>query len=389
MFISNRNKKILMFLTMFFYPFLPIIKEWSSLYGTLLEVILLIGLFCISVIRMKKGKIVVLFNKYVAALVILLVIYFVMNMNDLSVAISGLRALLLYIFFYLIENDTRFGQAEIIKITCYGCFITTMIMSIGCVIQFIYPSLIRSSHNPAAWDSLRTKTDWTPLGIYNRAISFMVDPNVLSVYLFFSFVLMVIFWKKKKEKKFLLMMSISVIGLVLTQSRTGIFLFIIYIVSSLVVGQIRNKHVSIKRLIIISGIGVLVICVVINNWDNILTFLRVDTLMNGNGRVEKNAMQIETFFTNTLKLILGNGLFDGREIIFENSYLMILYMFGIIGTIFWVLLSSIVFKNIFCAANIEILLCYGAAIFVGDYILIPQITLVAILCLISNICDLS
>ena len=385
MFISNRNRKILMFLTMFFYPFLPIIKEWSSLYGTLLEVILLIGLFCISVIRMKKGKIVVLFNKYVAALVILLVIYFVMNMNDLSVAISGLRALLLYIFFYLIENDTRFGQAEIIKITCYGCFITTMIMSIGCVIQFIYPSLIRSSHNPAAWDSLRTKTDWTPLGIYNRAISFMVDPNVLSVYLFFSFVLMVIFWKKKKEKKFLLMMSISVIGLVLTQSRTGIFLFIIYIVSSLVVGQIRNKHVSIKRLIIISGIGVLVICVVINNWDNILTFLRVDTLMNGNGRVEKN----ETFFTNTLKLILGNGLFDGREIIFENSYLMILYMFGIIGTIFWVLLSSIVFKNIFCAANIEILLCYGAAIFVGDYILIPQITLVAILCLISNICDLS
>ena len=185
------------------------------------------------------------------------------------------------------------------------------------------------------------------------------------------------------------MMSISVIGLVLTQSRTGIFLFIIYIVSSLVVGQIRNKHVSINRLIIISGIGVLVICVVINNWDNILTFLRVDTLMNGNGRVEKNAMQIETFFTNTLKLILGNGLFDGREIIFENSYLMILYMFGIIGTIFWVLLSSIVFKNIFCAANIEILLCYGAAIFVGDYILIPQVTLVAILCLISNICDLS
>ena len=77
------------------------------------------------------------------------------------------------------------------------------------------PSLIRSSHNPAAWDSLRTKTDWTPLGIYNRAISFMVDPNVLSAYLFFSFVLLVIFWKKKKEKKFLLMMSISVIGLVL------------------------------------------------------------------------------------------------------------------------------------------------------------------------------
>lgn len=65
-----------------------------------------------------------------------------MNMNDLSVAISGLRALLLYIFFYLIENDTRFGQAEIIKITCYGCFITTMIMSIGYVIGFIATGIV-------------------------------------------------------------------------------------------------------------------------------------------------------------------------------------------------------------------------------------------------------
>lgn len=384
MLIGNKNRKILMFLIMLVYPFLPIIKEWSPLYGTLLEALLLVCLCLTSVIRIKKEKIIVSINKYAAALVILLMIYFAMNMDDAFVAFSGLRALLLYIFFYLIEIDTRIGQEEIIKTTSYGCFTAAMIMSMGCIVQFVYPSLIRSAHNPAAWSSLRTKTDWTPMGIYNRAVSFMVDPNVLSAYLFFSFVLLAIFWKKKKEKKFLLMIVVNILSIILTQSRTGIFLLIIYMAFSLMIGQVRDKHVSINKIIIIAVIGALLLGIIVNNWDRIMIFLRVDTLINGNGRVEKNVMQVGTFFSNTIKLIWGNGLFDGREIIFENSYLMMLYMFGIVGTVFWLTLSGIVFKKIISIANIEILLCYGAAILVGDYILIPQITLVAILCLVSN-----
>lgn len=381
---NSMKRKILMCLTISIYPFLPIIKEWNVWGGLVIELLILLFVGMTSLIKLKNGIAVLALNQYAVMLSVLLLVYCFINIKNTYIAFSGLRTFFLYIFFYTIENDVDGRSCGIVKTTSYASMAVAAIMSGGCIIQFIYPEIMKTMHNPMAWDELRAKTDWTPLGIYNRAISFMTDPNVLSVYLAFSLFLTFILFKKEKRNIYLFFMFFESVSVVLTQSRTGMFIVVIYMLLSVVMEFIRERHLTWYKTFVVCLSGLLGLYVLINKLDIILKFLRVDTLASGNGRAEKNILHLNLYFSDVLKIILGNGLFDGRKIIFENSYLSIAYMFGIIGSFILLILACFLFKDLIKCENAELLLCYAAVAFVGDYILIPQITLVVILCLLAN-----
>ena len=380
---STKTSIIITCLTVFVYPFLPLAKEWNPLYGLILEATLLLLLSLCAILRFRRGSIGLVINRDAALLVVFLMAYFFINIADTYSSFSGFRSLLLYILFFIVENGND-DNTEIVSQTAKSNLLASTIMCVGCFIQFVMPSIIMSAHNPAALSALRTKTDWTAFGIYNRTISFMTDPNVLSVYLAFSLFVIIILYKHNKSKIYFTLLLIHIASILLTKSRTGMFAVLIYIALWIVINPIRNGNISAKRLVFIATGIVLAVSLALRNWSTIASFIRMDTLMSRNGRTIKNALQIKTYFTDNLRVTLGNGLFDGRSIIFENSYLLALYMFGIVGTILLIVLSYRVFKPVLNRYNLEFILCYGIVISVGDYILIPQVTIIVILCLILN-----
>ena len=362
------------------YPFLPLLKEWSTVIGSVLESTLLVLLALSAITDIDAGQVVFVYGKSTTCFTIFIIIYFVINLQNIYVSFSGLRVFLLYIFVYSILNNREKNRTQFIFAAARTNTIISIIMSMGCIVQFVFPSLIRLLHSPSVWTNLRSKTDWVPFSIYNRALSLMTDPNVLSVYLVFS--LLITFIILKKHSSYKLCILIQLVGIILTQSRTGIFLVLFFLIFKLIFELFRTQKFSIKKFITIFFFVIVGVIFVLIYWDVIKFYLRFNTLLSGNGRFAKSEFQLSHYFSGSLKFIMGNGLFDGREIIFENTYIMLFYMFGLIGTLFFILFSYFTFRSCFSKYNIEILLCYAAACYVGDYILIPQVSIVVILCLL-------
>lgn len=375
--IKNKKNTILS-LTFLLYPFFPLIKEWNSSIGLVIEAVLLVFLLMDSIIQYKNGHVVFNIKKRYLYLITFMIIYFLLNVKNFYEAFSGFRCFLLYIIIFQ-EISRCEKTVDAMESVIKPCIITTFIMSLGCLIQFIMPDVIKNMHNPVAWDSLRYKTDWTSFGIYNRAISFMTDPNVLSVFLVFSMFIVYEYYLYTKHRLSLLISLMALLGIVLTQSRTGILIVVIYILLSIAdVVFRRNKVTPFKLMIFIVLLIITIVCVV-SYWEAILNFLRVDTLLSGNGRFDNNTINLDMLLLDDpIRLIIGNGLYDGRDIILENSYIGLLYMFGIVGLLVLIILSYLCLKDLIVIDNIKYVVCYALAIFVGDYILIPQITIIFI-----------
>lgn len=379
-------KKIVLMLVVIVYPYLPIIKEWNPQNGMIIEAILLVALALASMLKIKDNTIKLLVRNQVIILEMFLIIYFFVNTNNMLSSFSGLRSMLLYVLFYSLIYDDEKRRENYTMTAANAAVGASLVMAVGCIIQFVYPSIIKLAHNPNAWDILRAKTDWKALGKYNRALSFMTDPNVLSVYLAFALFLTIVLYKNSRNKRYVKCAVIQIIAIILTQSRTGIFVIVLFALFSVIFNLVRTGKLSGKLLLFIMLIISLVPIFIMQYWNKIATFLRVDTLLDGNGRAGKTSIHVAKYFSDTISLFLGHGLFDGREIIFENTYLAVLYMFGVFGTCIFLFLTFRVFYALVIKESIEIILCYAAAIFVGDYILIPQVTMVTILVLICNRC---
>lgn len=382
-------KKVVLILVVIVYPYLPIIKEWNSQNGMIIEAILLVALALASMLKIKDNTIKLLVRNQVVILEMFLIIYFFGNTSNMLSSFSGLRSMLLYVLFYSLIYDDEKRREHYTMTAAKATVGASLVMAVGCIIQFVYPSIIKSAHNPKAWDMLRAKTDWKALGIYNRALSFMTDPNVLSVYLAFALFLTIVLYKNSRNKRYVKCAVIQIIAIILTQSRTGMFVVVLFALFSAFFNLVRTGKLSRKILMFIMLIISLVPIFIMQYWNKIATFLRVDTLLDGNGRAGKTSIHVVKYFSDTISLFLGHGLFDGREIIFENTYLAVLYMFGVFGTCIFLFLTFRVFYPLVIKESIEIILCYAAAIFVGDYILIPQVTMVTILVLICNRCYIS
>ena len=382
---KSKYKNIVIFFAFLVYPFFPLIKEWNSSYGLIFEALILLSVTVVALLHNEKGRRDFKFSSKMIIITIFLFFYFLMNIKDAYSSFSAFRAFFAYLLVFItIDNDLNNRQNGLVLSATKANNIASSIMSLGCIVQFIAPEIIKQAHNPSAWMMLRYKTDWTSFGIYNRALSFMTDPNVLGVYLSFSFILTTITFQKYRSKIYVMLSALEIVSIVLTQSRTAIFCMLIYILFVLVIRPFRKDRISKNNMLMVM-IGMIIIGVfIILYLNNILSFLRVDTLYGGNGRIEKNGFQLSLYFNDLSSILIGHGLFDGRSIIFENSYILTFYMFGVCGTIILFYLCAQLIKPIICNDNIEIILTLLAALFVGDYILIPQVFLVVIICLLLN-----
>lgn len=375
---EKKNKSIIISTVVLVYPFLPLLKEWNGSLGLFIEAVLLVLLFVSSILKDNNIRKARIHGDFIFS-IIFLIIYFLINIDNLFVSLSGFRCFLMYFLLQsALENSYNKLDYKTVIAANYA-MLTSLVMSAGCIIQFIFPEIIKSCHNPVMVGALRSKTDWTPFGIYNRAISFMMDPNVLSVFLAFVFFITFDIYQKYKNKKYVFLIVVELISIVLTQSRTGIFTVIVFIITRLLVTLFISQKLTKRKLLIFSVIIVSGIYIMFVYGEQLLRFIRIDTILNGNGRVLKNNKNLSDLFLQGQALFFGNGLFDGRQIIFENSYLVLIYMFGVLGTLIFLAISARKFRNILKFINIEYMVSYMACCMVGDYILIPQITMMVII----------
>lgn len=371
---SNIKYRFLIFIAII-YPFFPLMKEWSTSSGNILELIIIFMLSIVTIVTIDNSRIILKLSVSHILLLLLLVFYTLLSSNIVD-GFSAFRIFLLYIILYdsLIEISSKQQIQQIIS----AIIIVGVIMALGALIQFAFPDIIKSFHNPSAWYDLGAKTNFIPFNILNRAVSFLNDPNVLGVYI--SSVIILIFEASKYVKiryikSILLIMCISIIS---SQSRTAIFILLIYFILKSIVWLFGSNQINIFWLLSIGLVIVVVMILLYKNITSVSEYLRVNTLLNGNGRVSRNHLYVQNLLAqNTNHLLFGNGLTVGRSgMVFENIYLMFFYSFGFIGCIILTIFMILSFKKIFILSNTIPIICYLIINYVGDYFFIPLISII-------------
>lgn len=373
--------KLNVYFLIIIYPLLPIIKEHSLMVGNIVEIIILLVLFLGGVIYDDTGgwKISIQKNIFFATLILITgVIFYLSDFFDTEVydVFSAARVFLFYIF--LIGTLNKLLSEGKLKCESLAKTVGTVsiLFAIGAVLQFVIPDSFLTVHNSIILTDLRDKSDFIAFSIFNRVFSFLNDPNVFGVFSSFCFFICFNQYRKIKNRLFLIAIMGSVISILLSQSRTAIILigvfFILRFLLSLFSGE-KIKPLQILCIVLILGSFAYLILV---NLGSIFEYLRVDTLLTGNGRVANSAAKLSYIIDQEpFELLFGNGMGIAREIVFENSYLLLVYQLGIFGFLIFgatvVLILGKYLKNI---KSLPIILGYFCAIYVGDYILIPQIT---------------
>lgn len=381
----------ILFMITFLYPLLPLIKEHSLMVGNLIELFLILLLTVSAIVHKKGGKIhLEMPARFLLALAVLLAA-FLFNLTDFfDTEIYDIVSAARMFFFYIVlmaylDTTLKDESASSYRIVKYLLF-TMSVFTAGAIIQFVYPDVILLFHGPDTITELRPKSDFIAFSVFNRCMSFFGDPNILGT---FSSLCFIFFHQCKlyinQKRTYAYALGICIVSILLSQSRTAILLLVIYFAIYYLYSLNRLKKISVIGLVLGGCFIAIALYIMYTHWDVILNYLRIDTLLNGNGRMEHNAEHISYLFSeNNASIFLGHGLSVARHVIFENSYLLLFYEFGIVGFLIFLLETfSIIRKNIQPYQCKILLFCFLIVNLVGDYILIPQITYLSVLTIYS------
>ena len=363
------------------YPYLPLIKEWSFLLGNVIEIVLITMVIIDCTFYKYGGKFRIHITSNMLLLFCFLLLYFLLSNNNYD-SLSAIRIFLIYYFlnncFDINKYDVVF-QHKAKKILV----ISGTIMAIGAIIQFPFPAIIKALHNPIIWANLSMKTDFSSLSIYNRSISLLNDPNVMGV--FISSIYMLTDNNETIQIRTVFIQILLLLAVVLSQSRTAIFITGFYIIVKWY-KRISEQKVNLRYRLVISSLLIVFLLLICIYHQQIFYFLRIDTLINGNGRQAKNANFFENYFDQQLIYILfGSGITIGRNsYVFENSFLMFLSSFGILGTCILMMIFAVATNRLLIKKNVLVIVCFILINCVGDYFYIPQIGLVYLVILNIN-----
>lgn len=381
----------ILFMITFLYPLLPLVKEHSLMVGNFIELFLILLLTVSAIVHKKGGKIhLEMPARFLLALAVLLAA-FLFNLtdffdNEIYDIVSAARMFFFYIVLMAyLDTTLKDDSASSYRIVKYLLF-TMSVFTAGAIIQFVYPDVILLFHGPDTITELRPKSDFIAFSVFNRCMSFFGDPNILGTFSSLCF----IFFHQcklyiKQKKTYAYALGICIVSILLSQSRTAILLLVIYFAIYYLYSLNRLKKISVIGLVMSGCFIAIALYIMYIHWDVILNYLRIDTLLNGNGRMEHNAEHISYLFSeNNASIFLGHGLSVARHVIFENSYLLLFYEFGIVGLLIFSLETfSIIRKNIQPYQCKILLFCFLIVNLVGDYILIPQITYLSVLTIYS------
>jgi hypothetical protein len=381
----------ILFMITFLYPLLPLVKEHSLMVGNFIELFLILLLTVSAIVHKKGGKIhLEMPARFLLALAVLLAA-FLFNLtdffdNEIYDIVSAARMFFFYIVLMAyLDTTLKDDSASSYRIVKYLLF-TMSVFTAGAIIQFVYPDVILLFHGPDTITELRPKSDFIAFSVFNRCMSFFGDPNILGT---FSSLCFIFFHQCKlyinQKRTYAYALGICIVSILLSQSRTAILLLVIYFAIYYLYSLNRLKKVSVIGLVLGGCFIAIALYIMYTHWDVILNYLRIDTLLNGNGRMEHNAEHISYLFSeNNASIFLGHGLSVARHVIFENSYLLLFYEFGIVGFLIFLLETfSIIRKNIQPYQCKILLFCFLIVNLVGDYILIPQITYLSVLTIYS------
>lgn len=371
---NSKEYRLLAFIA-FIYPFFPLIKEWSTSLGNVLELGILFILLITTIVTFNNGRIALKIPVIHLLFLIYLAVYILLS-PEIMDSFSAFRIFLLYILLY--TALTQIKDKRHLRYIANAIVISALIMTIGALIQFPFPNVIKAFHNPSGWYDLGAKTNFIPLHVYNRSVSFFNDPNVLGVYISSVLIFMFEVNKNMKIKHIKLISLMMTVAIILSQSRTAIFILITYCLLKLVVWLLNNRKINVLYLIITIIVSLTIIFLLCKNINAILEYLRVGTLMDGNGRVPRNKLYIQNLSAQDMKALLwGNGLTVGRDgMVFENIYLMFFYSFGFIGSTILLIFLIMSFRKFFILSNVIPMTCFLIINYVGDYFYIPQISLI-------------
>lgn len=379
-----------MYILIVVYPFLPIIKERSNLIGNILEIIIL-SFLAIGIFYKKNGSSFKI-SKRLIFLILIIVLMTGMYMTDFfDVELYNLFSASRVFFFYLlllvnvkniVSNDIVMCKRIVALLS-----ITTIIFTIGALIQFFLPDVILEFHGPDALIELRRKSDFIAFSFYNRIMSFMIDPNLFGVYMALNAISLLQLKKFiKANLKLTIILGCNLISLLLSQSRSALAIVLLYFIFRYF-EHIKNiGKINFKELLFPIFVFIIFGCLLYSNSDSVAEYLRMETILDGNGRISHNIIRYNYILNqNIFNILFGNGLSIGRDIVFENSYLLMIYELGIIGSLilfFWMFFMT---KDMFSySENIVLGICYLVVNFVGDYILVPQITYIVIVYSLLN-----
>lgn len=377
----------------FLLPIFPWIKEYSSTMGNIAELLLILNIYICSLIIVVKYRNKLLFKQFILMNMIgaILLIYALICNKGVGEGLAGLR---IYIEFIIPIMGISIvyiyqGKKELLNIIKY-LFYITIILSILGIIQFFVPDVIVNMHSKDIYPELRIKSDFEAFSKYNRVMSLMNDPNVYALYLIIVYpVLDRLNLEKIISKKIICVSKLLVLlNIIMTNSRQGLVLYIIYVILNSIVKIIKSYNsknivLSINTFIKIGLVFIVILFIIFNMQYILENVLRIDTLTNLNGRAEKNELvKVMLLNDGIIRLLFGNGISVSRDFIFENSYFLLVYQVGVMGAIIIVSIIMRMFLNlnIINIAKVRAyryiipLIIFFIAMYTGDWIVIPQIT---------------
>lgn len=324
------------------YPLLPLVKENSLVIGNIVEGVLLLVLTACSFLRVRRGAFSFNAQPRILWAIGMLTLAFLVSQLDLFYdlefydTLSAVRMLLFYILLLDCLDQSKERKLSFAPVLNKAIMLSIVLFAIGSVVQILSPQTILNLHGSDALMHLRSKSDFTAFSIYNRAMSFALDSNILGT---FSALTLEYFWQLKNNissKMLYIDIGSATVSILLSQSRTVIATVLFYFALIKFYCWNTSRKISLKMIVFLIPVVAVGFVIIKNCWDAILSYLMIETLLSGNGRLGHNAEEYIFLTLDVLGTFMGNGLSVARKIIFENSYLALFYEFGVIGFIIFV-----------------------------------------------------
>lgn len=185
--------------------------------------------------------------------------------------------------------------------------------------------------------------------IGNRVIGAIGNPNFFGLFELGFFMFFLVSYLQTKNKTFLLLSLSCIICLLFSQSRTSILAFIV-LIFSFFVNNLKNKK------IILLGITTILLVLVGSYW--IMTRPEFRYLFTGFSAVLDNGLENQSSFKGRLNIwnnlitqikakpFFGHGpnLLKNENGFADNNFIFILYRFGIVGLLLFLLSIKAFFK---------------------------------------------
>lgn len=384
----------------FLLPFLPFLKiKHSTMFNLAEGILLALFLFKFMPFKHKNSVLNIAHNtiqedSLLCIFVVLIYsIYGLLMQEQIGDVISGTRIYLTYflLFGVLCKENLKFNQNALSKLSI-ALKVSTVVLTVLGVVQFASPSTFLNLYgeHTNVVENLRYKSNFVPLHFYNRVLSLFLDPNIYGVALIFIYdCIKRLDIERKGTQRNTFIYFLIIVNIILSASRTAWVGFFVY-QSCMVMFGAKNKRIKVLYVFMVCGIAISLYCFAMSGlFHYVSKMARMNNFIEGAGRFKKDIIFIEHFLDDPSigAVLFGYGVNTARNLyqVFENSFFVLLYQFGLVGSVVFILtLCNLLYKLKIDAHGKVVLALFLLFNIVGDYFFIPQVTCYVVLILFMS-----